>query len=534
MKRRSEPEAGWDQLRDKILGLGDQSIHKSHYPELQRRLSELAESEERYRTLVQSVNVGISQSTVEMPGRFLEANPAALSIFGFETLDELRRAPIASLYVYAQERADLMEELARTGSVNHRELKMRHKDGHTLWIVWSAVRHVNPRGEATVHAVFEDVTARKRLEAELVHAQKMDAIGRLAGGVAHDFNNLLSVIIGNGDLLLRELGESSEQREYAEEIYAAAGRAAEVVRQLLAFSRKQELVPRVLDLNHLVAGTEKLLRRLIGERIRLRTVLSPAIGRVRADPAQLEQVLVNLVVNARDAMPNGGELTVSTEATPKETEDCRLEGKRVVHLVVCDTGEGMDEATRARIFEPFFTTKPEGRGTGLGLSTVYGIAQQSGGCVCVKSALGKGSVFTVCLPELDPAEEEAELDGPAASAPGRGERVLVVEDEQTVRRVLVRVLCDAGYQVLEAADGAQALELEAGLRGGRLDLLLSDVVMPGQTGPELAVELRRRRPDLKVLFVTGYSENPPGTKAPVLHKPFRAGELLAAVRGALA
>jgi len=532
MKRRFDPELEWELLREKILGLGDQSIHKSHYPELQRKVGELAASEDRYRTLVNTVNVGIARATVDDPGRFLEANPAAVAIFGYPTLEALLKAPVADLYVNAGDREDLLEELARSGSIRRREVRMRHRAGGTIWIAWSGVRHLDAQGQATVHAVFEDITSRRKLESDLLHAQKMEAMGRLAGGVAHDFNNLLSVIIANSDLLLQGLAKGEAEHEYAEEVNRAAGRAAEVVRQLLAFSRKQDLAPRVLDVNQLVANTLKMVRRLVGENIRVETQLSPTVGRVRADPGQLEQALVNLVVNARDAMPAGGTLVLSTRSVEKSGA-CQIDGDRMVLLTVKDSGHGMDEATRARIFEPFFTTKPEGRGTGLGLSSVYGIVRQSGGCICVDSEEGAGSAFTVCFPELPQDTASEATCGTAAAERASGEVVLVVEDEAPVRRIIGRVLSDAGYEVIEAED-ATAAQRAFELCGARLDLLLCDVVLPGQGGPELSAALCTQRPELRVLYVTGYTDRPAALGSwPVVRKPFNVMELLVAVRAAL-
>ena len=352
-------------------------------------------------------------------------------------------------------------------------------------------------------------------EEELRHAQKMEAVGRLAGGIAHDFNNLLTAIIGYAELLTRRMHSDPSGRAHAEMILKAGQQAAGVTRQLLAFSRKQLLQPKVIDLNDVVAGIEKLLRRVIGEHIALETRPDARHGRVKADPTQLEQVILNLGVNARDAMPRGGRLTIATSNSRLADEDTRPEatielpsGDYVV-LIVADTGSGMDRATLTHIFEPFFTTKGPGHGTGLGLSTVYGIVTQSGGAVAVDSSPGRGSTFRIYLPAI-----HAPLDPPSSvpSMPPRAHKdeiVLVVEDEEIVRDLVCSVLEEQGYNVHCARHGAAALELAiaARARSEEIDLLISDVVMPEMSGPELVKQLADVQPNTRVLYVSGYSEN---------------------------
>ncbi|MEO8563492.1 MAG: ATP-binding protein [bacterium] len=387
----------------------------------------------------------------------------------------------------------------------------------------------------------EDVTDRWLLEEQLRQARKMEAVGQLAGGVAHDFNNLLTVIKTYGEFMLEQIDESSPLRADALEIQKAAGRAAALTRQLLAFSRKQALLPRVIDLNEIVHGLEPMLRRLIGEDIEIALRAAPQIGAVKADAGQLEQVVMNLIVNARDAMSQGGTLTIET-ATVLLTDTMRA-GHGVipgpyVSLVVSDSGCGMDAATRARVFEPFFTTKETGRGTGLGLSTVYGIVKQSEGYIWCDSTEGVGTTFTVLLPQVAESRDEASTPTEAISDRASGV-VLVTEDEPTIRALARRILEREGYTVLEARDGREAIRVAAGYPSP-IDLLVTDMVMPNVGGSELFSHLRLLRPDLRVLFVSGYTDDDiirRGLKEPgsaFLQKPFTAHALAAAARAAMA
>lgn len=379
------------------------------------------------------------------------------------------------------------------------------------------------------------------LQEQLYLAQKLEAVGRLAGGVAHDFNNLLSVIQGNTDLLLMDTADGEPPHEELSEIRQACERAASLTQQLLAFSRRQVLRPEVVDLNGRMRELERMLGRLIGEDVDLRTELAPEIGQVRVDPGQIEQVVLNLAVNARDAMPRGGRLSLGTRAmTIGEAEAAgfpyAVTPGEYVEISVQDTGTGMTETVLRHVFEPFFTTKAQG--TGLGLSTVYGIVKQSGGYVWVDSAPGEGTRFRVCLPRVEgmPAAP-AEAPAPVQVERGAG-TVLVVEDEEAVRSVARRILERAGYTVLEAADGAAALEMCGG-HPGDVDLVLADVVMPGLGGPELIERLRPLRPGVRVLYMTGYSDDRlasygvAGDQPDLVGKPFRSGALLEKVRSAL-
>ena len=357
--------------------------------------------------------------------------------------------------------------------------------------------------------VATEITERKRLEEQLLQSQKMEAVGQLAGGVAHDFNNILTAIVGYTDLLAAEFGPGNRHLEDLEEIRKAARRAAALTRQLLAFSRKQVLEPRVIDLNGIVQNLDKMLRSLISENIELKTQLADDIESARADPNQIEQVIMNLAINARDAMPEGGSLTIETANVTLDDDYAARHVSVVpghyVMLAVTDTGCGMDQDTQARIFEPFFTTKPAGRGTGLGLSTVYGIVKQSGGNIWLYSEPGKGTTFKVYLPSVDESPEDVSKPATPASRRGGRETVLLVEDDEQLRRLTHRALASHGYTVLEADRGNTALDI-ARRHKGRIDLLLTDVVMPDTNGTKLADTLRGARPELRVLFMSGYPD----------------------------
>jgi signal transduction histidine kinase len=380
--------------------------------------------------------------------------------------------------------------------------------------------------------------ARVQLESEMRQAQKMEAVGQLAGGVAHDFNNLLTAIIGYTDVILYELHDEEPLREEVHEIRRAADRAATLTKQLLAFSRRQVLQPKVLDLNVVLRGTEKLLRRLIGANVDVHTELSPSLPSVKADPGQIEQVIVNLAVNARDAMPGGGVLTLATADVElggaAAHGHAALAAGRYAQLSITDTGSGIDEATLLRIFEPFFTTKEHGKGTGLGLSTAYGIVRQSGGAITAESRLGVGTTFRILFPETtEGAPSTAPPPSRAAVTRARG-TVLLAEDESAVRRVLVRTLRDRGFTVLEAEDGEVALAIAAAYEG-EIDVVVTDVVMPRVGGRELASRLAVLRPTTRLIFMSGYAGGPqPSDALPegaiYLQKPFPADALLQKLR----
>jgi PAS domain S-box-containing protein len=401
---------------------------------------------------------------------------------------------------------------------------VRPSDGKTRWVLCAGELSFDARrSPVKLIGTVLDITERKSIEAQLLEAQKMESIGRLAGGVAHDFNNLLTVINGYADLALRRIPASDPVYSQIEAIRTAGDRAAELTMQLLAFSRKQVLQPRAVSLNDIVHESDRMLRSVIGEDIELACILDPTLRRVEADPGQLRQAIVNLAVNAREAMPSGGKLIIETANADAE-----------VSLKVRDTGHGMDKATLEHVFEPFFTTKGVGKGTGLGLATVYGIVRQSAGHITVESDVGYGTTFTVLLPA---AEEPKAVESTAKSVPAGAGNVLLVEDERDVRRLAATILESHGYRVLTAGDGEEALRMFERCED-RIDLLISDVVMPRMRGPELAAHLRRRQPEMKVLFISGYTDpsianHVVSAASHFLQKPFAAEALVRAVSDAL-
>jgi PAS domain S-box-containing protein len=507
--------------------------------ERHRAERELRQTNDTLQTLIQASPLAIV--TTDMNGNVSEWNVAAERMFGHFAGDVLGR-PIPVIPVEQLEddlrRLSVSGEHAFTGY----ETRCARKDGTLVDVYVSTAVLRGIGGVLGTVWVMADVTERRLMEEQLRQAQKMDAVGQLAGGVAHDFNNLLTVITSYGQFLLNALPEQDPRRSDAHQITQAAARAASLTRQLLAFSRRQVLQPQVLDLNDVIGDMERLLRRVISEDIALVTQFESGIGAVKADRGQIEQVVMNLVVNARDAMPNGGVLAISTRLVHLDAAYARRHagvnaGKHVV-FSVRDTGVGMDAATQQRIFEPFFTTKAKGKGTGLGLSTVYGIVRQSGGHIEVRSSPGRGTTFDIILPQVAaamPAKAEHAI-GPVL--PRGSETVLIVEDEDAVRHIVRRVLEAQGYEIVEARDGNDALRICAH-RGDRIDLVLSDVIMPGMGGRELSRALATTRPTLPILFMSGYNEEGEladadlGLGPAVLAKPFTSETLARHVREAL-
>jgi PAS domain S-box-containing protein len=507
--------------------------------ERQRAERELRQTNDTLQTLIQASPLAIV--TTDMSGAVSEWNVAAERMFGWFAGDVLGKAiPI----IPVEQLEDDLRRLSVSGehSFTGYETRCARKDGTLVDVYVSTAVLRGVGGVLGTVWVMADVTERKMMEEQLRQAQKMDAVGQLAGGVAHDFNNLLTVITSYGQFLLNALPEQDPRRGDAHQITQAAARAASLTRQLLAFSRRQVLQPQVLDLNEVIGDMERLLRRVISEDIALVTQFENGIGAVKADRGQIEQVVMNLVVNARDAMPNGGVLAISTRVVHLDAAYARRHagvnpGRHVV-FAVRDTGVGMDAATQQRIFEPFFTTKAKGKGTGLGLSTVYGIVRQSGGHIDVRSAPGRGTTFEIILPQVSatvPARAEHAI---GAALPRGTETVLVVEDEEAVRLIVRRVLQEQGYAILEARDGNEALRVCAH-RGDAIDLVLSDVIMPGMGGRELSRALAASRPALPILFMSGYNDDGElaGTGGElgtgVLAKPFTSETLARYVREAL-
>ena len=423
-------------------------------------------------------------------------------------------------------------------------LGVRRADGRIAWGIFTAIPVSDPEtGQMTGALVtFLDITERKHLEEQLRQCQKMEAVGRLAGGIAHDFNNLLTAIIGYSQLLLGRLEVGNPMQEELEEIRKAGERAASLTRQLLAFSRKELLQPQVLDLNALVANLDKMLRRLIGEDIELVTIFGPRLGRVEADPAQLEQVVLNLVVNARDAMPQGGKIVIETKNLELDEayahQHVGVSPGRYVMLAVSDQGCGMDAETLKHIFEPFYTTKHHAEGTGLGLSTVYGVVKQSGGNIWAYSEVGRGTTFKIYLPQVNEVVDARKTEAVSTAVAGGTETVLLAEDEKLVRKFVRSILEKSGYTVLEAHHGSEALRV-ALQHPGPIHLLLTDMVMPLMDGKLLAQRMVVLRPGIRVLYMSGYSENAvvhhgvleSGTA--FIEKPFTVETLARKVREAL-
>jgi PAS domain S-box-containing protein len=473
-----------------------------------RMEAEIRESEERYRLLFERNLAGVYRSALD--GRLLECNRAFAQMMGYASPAEAMAQPGLAFHASPGAREQFLERLGREGSLVNFENQARRKDGSLIWIVENVSLLRSDDGEEVLLGTVFDMTERRRLEEQLLQSQKMEAVGRLAGGIAHDFNNLLTAVAGYSELLLRELPEGDPSRESAEEIRQAGNRAAALTQQLLAFSRRQVLEPRVLDLNAVITGMERMLRRVIGEDVELTSSLDPELWRTRADPGQIEQAILNLVVNARDAMPRGGQLTLETANV--ELDETFAGHYATVHpgphvmLAVSDTGVGMDAELQARLFEPFFTTKAHGKGTGLGLSTTYGIVKQSGGSIWVYSEPGHGTTFKIYLPRCEEPIEDRVAPPPAreTAAPGT-ESVLLVEDEPEVRRLVEKLLRLKGYRVLSAASPADAIAISR-RHEASIDLLLTDVIMPGMNGRELSRVLAPTRPSMRVLYMSGYTD----------------------------
>jgi signal transduction histidine kinase/ActR/RegA family two-component response regulator len=462
------------------------------------------------------------------------------------TPDEYTPSVETAIAFYAPECVPIISAAVQDGIENGTpfdlELELITAASRRIWVRATSVVTVEHGRTVKITGAFQDITTQKRLEAQLLQAQRLEAVGQLAGGIAHDFNNLLTAIRGFAELARRNIGTDASSGEDLDQVLLAADRAAELTRQLLAFGRRQVLRPRVLDPAEIVEGVVPLLRRLLGEHIELSTHIATGLGRVRIDPSQFEQVIVNLVVNSRDAMTDGGNLTIEVADLELDTDyvatHAEVSAGPHVRISVSDTGHGMDEATLTHIFEPFFTTKEPGDGTGMGLATVYGIVKQSGGSINVYSEPGYGTTFKIYLPRVDEEATPLVQGEPAGAMPTGTETILLVEDEDSVRAFAVRVLSEQGYLVLDAANGAEALALAAA-HGEPIDLLVTDVIMPGLQGHQLAVRMLAIRPGLRVLYVSGFTENSvvhhgvPDHGVVFLPKPFTGEALCTAVRQAL-
>jgi PAS domain S-box-containing protein len=505
------------------------SWNRSLIREVQTRTIELNESEQRFRVTFEQAAVGIAH--VAQDGRWLRVNQKLCDIVGYSRAELLQKT-----FQDITHPEDLNADLENVrkmlaGEIQTYSMQKRYiqKQGTLVWINLTVALARGSHGESRYFiSIVEDITERKHLEEELRQSQKMEAIGRLAGGVAHDFNNLLTVIGGYGHMLREQMEENIPLREKAEAICQASDRAAALTKQLLAFSRRQVVQLRIVDLNDTVAGMEEMLRRLLGADIELTTVASGSPARVKADPGQIEQVIVNLAVNAKDAMPEGGQLcikvgTVETDGMPQVT------------FAVQDTGEGMDAEVQSHLFEPFYTTKAKGKGTGLGLSIVYGIVRQAGGSINVSSLPGQGASFEIFLPRVTEAPAQVAVgEATSKTVPG-SETILLVEDETALRKLASETLRASGYTVLEAATGEDALNIWS-RSASSIHLLVTDIIMPAMNGRTLAERLRSARPEVKVLFISGYSENildpigPLDSTTAFLQKPFAPAALTEKVR----
>ncbi|MDP2993005.1 MAG: PAS domain S-box protein [Deltaproteobacteria bacterium] len=503
----------------------------------------LLESEKKYRALFEESKDVVFISTPE--GKFLDINPAGIDLFGYCSKEELLKVSIAKdLYFNPENREIYQRRLEQNGFVKDYEIDMKRKDGEKLVVLVTSTAVRDEKGAVVAYrGMIRDVTEHKKLEQQLLHAQKMEAVGQLAGGVAHDFNNILTVTIGCGNLLKMKMEEDDPLKTYVDQILTSSERAASLTQSLLAFSRKQILNPQPVKINKIVKSVEKLLLRVIGEdiHIQLKTMVTDKDLTVMADSGQIEQVLMNLATNARDAMPKGGLLIIETELVKLSNEYIKTHvyGKPGIYALVSvtDTGLGMDEKTKGKIFEPFFTTKEVGKGTGLGLATVYGIIKQHSGYIDVYSELGKGTTFKIYLPVI---KSEAEETKPEVITPLKNgtETVLVAEDETEVRRLIKSMLEEFGYKIIEAVDGEDAIDKFMENKD-RIQLLILDVIMPRRNGKEAYEEIKKVRPDIKALFISGYAtdiiheKDILEKKINFISKPILPTELLKKVREVL-
>jgi PAS domain S-box-containing protein len=477
----------------------------------------LREGEQRLKRLLKNSNDIIAITNGN--GVLISVSGASKTMLGFEPEGLVGQKTFD--YVHPDDlalaRKTFADALANPGITQRGEFRLRHRNGDWIEVEALGTSWAHDSGIAENVMNIRNISERKsaereraKLQGQLQQAMKMEAVGRLAGGIAHDFNNLLTVIGGNVELARRDLDPSDPLAHYLVEVSKAAASAASLTGQLLAFSRRRIIVPRVLNPNDLIENLRKMLGRIVGEDIALQTNLAEELGAVKVDPGQFDQVVVNLAVNARDAMPEGGRLTIETANCDLDEAYCRQHADvspgRYVMIAVSDTGQGMDAEVRRRLFEPFFTTKPVGRGTGLGLAMIFGAVKQSGGTIDVHSEVGQGTTFKIYLPRIEAPAEKLAVVPLSLDLPGGSETVLLVEDEASVRGLISSVLKRLGYKVLVAANGGEAFMLTEKYTGG-IDLMMTDVVMPGMNGRELAERLRQFKPEMEVLFTSGYTES---------------------------
>jgi PAS domain S-box-containing protein len=527
-----------------VYGVNGESVIQCNIRDItarRRAEEELHKSEERFSKAFRLSPLAITIST-EREGRYLDVNEAFLLMLGYKRGDVIGRAAAElSFWARPSHRLEMLRKLQEGGRVTGLHTQYTTSEGEIREAEVSA-ELIELEGQSCVLAITRDITEGQRLEAQFRQAQKMEAVGRLAGGVAHDFNNLLSVIIGYSDLSLDLVASGSRVSQNLEQIKVASNRAVLITRQLLAYSRQQVVFPKILDLNEVVQNLTSMLQRMVREDITISFRPIVPIGSINADPGPIEQVLMNLVVNARDAMPGGGEIVIETgHAELDEHYVARHPGSHAgqhVVLVVSDTGCGMEEEIKSQIFEPFFTTKGIGQGTGLGLSTVYGIVKQTEGSIWVYSEPGKGTTFKIYFPRVAGKPEHLVQSHGEAEFPGGSETILVVEDDEPLRDLVVRMLQDAGYQVIEAKNAETALDIVKASKAG-IDLLLTDAIMPGKSGTELLQQAKLIRPELHSLLMSGYTGDLVALRgerlpqAAFLEKPFTRRSLLRKVRSAL-
>lgn len=493
----------------------------SDITEKNRAKRELARSEEKYRGIFENAIMGIFQTTPD--GHYLSINPAGAKMYGYDSPEEMKalvRDLANQLYVDPRDRQRLMELVEANDIVEGFEVEHYRKDGSKIWASINIRAHRNRKGMVLrFDTTIQDITERKQLESRLIQAEKMQALGTLSGGIAHDFNNILTVLQGYGSLLQRNMDKSDPLSIYVDQILSASQKAASLTQSLLAFSRQQPITLNPINVNEAVQKTEQLLKRLITDDVELKTLYSDSDLIVRADPTQVDQILFNLAANARDAMKNGGTLTITTSSVEVDSEFIRTQGfgepGKYALISISDTGCGMEEKTRLKIFEPFFTTKEVGKGTGLGLSTVYGIVKQHDGYITLASEPEIGTTFTIYLPMVNTRVENS-VEAPVRPRSTGSETVLVAEDNENVRNLITSILNEHGYRVIEAADGAQAIDRFKQNPG--ISLLVLDSVMPKKNGREVYEEIKMIAPGIKVLFTSGY------TRDVVLNKGIRDRE----------
>ncbi len=505
------------ECNDRILDLVFVPVKESDYVNIygfditERKQSEkeLQMSVKKYRRLFDEDLTGNYISTPD--GKLLLCNPSFARIFGFASTEEALKANMASFYLNPEAREEFIALLKKEKKLEQYEMEYCTQDGKPVYVIQNVVGGFNAQGVLVeIKGYLYDITEHKKVEDQYRQAQKMEAIGQLAGGVAHDFNNLLTIINGYSDLLLYDLQNDGPGIKKLEQIKQAGKRAGSLTTQLLAFSRRQVIQPKVLNLNSIISDIEKMLHRLIGEDIQIDTKLHPQLGNIKADPGQLDQVLMNLAINARDAMPKGGTLIIETHNEYLDEDYAKYHlsvapGNYVI-ISMSDTGIGMDEETKKRIFEPFYTTKGKGKGTGLGLSTVYGIVKQCGGNIWVYSEVGKGTTFKIYFPRVEEKQQPVSHARPAPVSYSGSETILIVEDDYGVREITRTFLSKYGYNVIESSDVDHAIELVDNY-DDRIHLLITDVIMPQMNGRDLSEKIISLRPEIKVLFVSGYTDN---------------------------